>query len=139
MLTLYYISLQSSEELQRQKDENLSLNNYIEQIRQELDDKTPALQQLRRNYDETRQKNEQLTQKLNSFFEECESLRLESEDSVKQAKVTERENQRLRQLTADLGRQVKVRMTQQNFFFFEKQHNVIMICLLGTVERMRGS
>lgn len=139
MLTLLYISLQSSEELQRQKDENLSLNNYIEQIRQELDDKTPALQQLRRNYDETRQKNEQLTQKLNSFFEECESLRLESEDSVKQAKVTERENQRLRQLTADLGRQVKVRMTQQNFFFFEKQHNVIMICLLGTVERMRGS
>ena len=100
--------LQATEELQRQKDENLSLNNYIEQIMQELNDKTPALQQLRRDYDTTMQNNTQLSQKLNSMFEECESLRLESEDSVKQAKIKERENQRLKQLTADLGRQVKV-------------------------------
>ena len=76
---------------------------------QELNDKTPALQQLRRDYDTTMQSNTQLSQKLNSLFEECESLRLESEDSIKQAKVKERENQRLRQLSADLGRQVKVR------------------------------
>ena len=76
---------------------------------QELNDKTPALQQLRRDYDTALQNNTQLSQKLNGMFEECESLRLESEDSVKQAKIKERENQRLRQLTADLGRQVKVR------------------------------
>lgn len=76
---------------------------------QELNDKTPALQQLRRDYDTASQTNAHLSQKLNAMFEECESLRLESEDSVKQAKIKERENQRLRQLTADLGRQVKVR------------------------------
>ena len=76
---------------------------------QELNDKTPALQQLRRDYDTALQNNTQLSQKLNGMFEECESLRLESEDSVKETKIKERENQRLRQLTADLGRQVKVR------------------------------
>ena len=87
----------------------MNLNNYIEQVMHELNEKTPALQQLRRDYDTTMQSNAQLTQKLNGLFEECESLRLESEDSVKQAKIKERENQRLRQLSADLGRQVKVR------------------------------
>lgn len=94
----------------------MSLNNYIEQIMQELNDKTPALQQLRRDYDTTMQSNTQLSQKLNGLFEECESLRLESEDSIKQAKVKERENQRLRQLSADLGRQVKVR-ERKNWLF----------------------
>ena len=81
----------------------------------ELNDKTPALQELRRNYDSVLQNNTQLSQKLNGLFEECESLRLESDDSVKQGKVKERENQRLRQLTADLGRQVKVSLLTQHF------------------------
>ena len=45
---------------------------------------------------------------MNSTFEECETLRLESEDAVRDAKTRERENKRLKQLTSDLGRQVQV-------------------------------
>ena len=122
--------LQATEELQRQKDENLSLNNYIEQIMQELNDKTPALQQLRRDYDTTMQNNTQLSQKLNSMFEECESLRLESEDSVKQAKIKERENQRLKQLTADLGRQVKVTRLAYMYTIDSELGRVMPFCVL---------
>ena len=103
-----------SEELQLQKDENLRLNNYIEQIVQELDEKAPALQQLRRDYDLAEQNCSQLTQKLNAMFEECESLRLESEDTRRHASADSRENERLKQLCSDLGRQVKV--GRQMFF-----------------------
>ena len=51
---------------------------------------------------------EQLTAKVSEMFEECETLRMEAEDAVREAKSKERENQRLKMLTADLGRQVKV-------------------------------
>ena len=50
-----------------------------------------------------------LTEKLNAMYDECATLRLESEDSVKLYKSSQRENQRLKVLTSDLGRQVKVR------------------------------
>ena len=40
--------------------------------------------------------------------QECEMLRVESEDAVKQSRITERENKRLKLLTSDLGRQVQV-------------------------------
>ena len=84
------------------------LDNYIEEITQELAEKTPALQQLRRDHDQAMNNCNQLTVKLNALFEECETLRLESEDSIRQTKATERENGRLKQLVGDLGRQVKV-------------------------------
>lgn len=100
--------VQVSEELQLQKDENFRLNNYIEQIVQDLDEKTPALQQLRRDYDRAEQNCQQLSQKLNGMFEECESMRLESEDARRNANADKRENERLKQLCNDLGRQVKV-------------------------------
>ena len=64
--------------------------------------------QLRHNYDQALQNCDELTQKLNSTFEECETLRLESEDAVRDTRTRERENKRLKQLTSDLGRQVQV-------------------------------
>ena len=69
---------------------------------------SPVPVQLRRDYDTTLQNCEQLSQKLSSAFEECEVLRMESEEAVREAKVDKRENQRLKQLTSDLGRQVQV-------------------------------
>ena len=41
-------------------------------------------------------------------YQECETLRMESEESLKQSRMTERENKRLKSLTGDLGRQVRV-------------------------------
>ena len=73
--------------------------------------------QLRRDYDMTLQNCEQLSQKLTAAFEECEMLRVESEDAVKEAKTDKRENQRLKQLTSDLGRQVQVNNVYLTFPF----------------------
>lgn len=76
---------------------------------QDLAEKTPVLQQLRKDHDQAVSNCNQLTTKLNTLFEECETLRLESEDSVRQSRANERENARLKQLVNDLGRQIKVR------------------------------
>ena len=89
-------------------DEKQRLENYIDEVNQELEEKTPALQKLRRDHDQAVMNCDQLTTKLNSLFEECEMLRVESEDSVRQARASERENARLKLLVGDLGRQVKV-------------------------------
>ncbi len=90
-------------------EEKFRLENYIEEINSELAEKTPALQQLRRDHNQAVSNCSQLTTKLNALFEECETLRLESEDSVRQARATDRENDRLKLLVHDLSRQVKVR------------------------------
>lgn len=89
-------------------EEKLRLDNYMEEVTQELAEKTPALQKLRKDHDQAVSNCNQLTTKLNSLFEECETLNLESEDSVRQFKASERENVRLKQLAGDLGRQIKV-------------------------------
>ena len=94
--------------MQQLSEEKTRLDNYIEQVTEELAEKTPMLQQLRRERDQAVSSSNQLTTKLNALFEECETLRLESEDSVRQRRATERENSRLKTLVGDLGRQVKV-------------------------------
>ena len=91
-------------------EEKVLLENTITDITHELAEKTPALQQLRREHDQVLTNCNQLTNKLNTLFEECESLRLESDESMRQAKATDRENARLKELAGDLGRQVKVHM-----------------------------
>lgn len=96
------------EELEEVSKEKMQLLNHVEQVTEELEEKTPALQQLRRDYDQALVSNNHLTTKLNTLFEEYETLRLESEDSVRLAKSSERENARLKDLVKDLGRQVKV-------------------------------
>ena len=44
---------------------------------------------------------------LENVLEECETLRLESEEALKVTRSVERENKRLKVLCGDLGRQVK--------------------------------
>lgn len=97
-----------TEELEQVRGENVHLVNCVDQITEDLEEKTLTLQQLRRDYDQTIISSNNLTTKMNALFEESELLRLESEDSVRVAKARERENSRLKCLTGDLGRQVKV-------------------------------
>ncbi len=91
------------------KQENQMLDNYIKQIDQELSEKTPALQKLRRDYDGSLTTITNLNSKLDALMEECETLRLEGEDSVKQYGGVVRDNKRLKALTTDLGQQIKVK------------------------------
>lgn len=108
-LTQIYSKLvQTSEQLQAEREENSHLNNYLQQILQELDEKTPALQKLRRDHDLAVKHCSDLQQKLESVIEECDLMRLEGEDEIKNLRASERENKRLQALISDLGRQVRV-------------------------------
>ena len=53
---IYTHYVQSTDELGKLKEENIQLNNYLKQIMEELDEKTPALQRLRRDHDALQQK-----------------------------------------------------------------------------------
>ena len=53
---IYTRYVQSTDELGKLKEENIQLNNYLKQIMEELDEKTPALQRLRRDHDVLQQK-----------------------------------------------------------------------------------
>ena len=45
--------------------------------------------------------------------QECETLCTESEEAIKQIRITERENKRLKSLMADLGRQVQTLLKEK--------------------------
>ena len=104
---IYSRYVESCDQLQAEKEENARLNNYLNQILKELDEKAPALQKLRRDHDIAVQQNEHLQQQMEGMLEECEVLRIEVEEGRKVEREKERENQRLSALTADLSRQVK--------------------------------
>ena len=53
---IYTHYVQSTDELGKLKEENIQLNNYLKQIMEELDEKTPALQRLRCDHDVLQQK-----------------------------------------------------------------------------------
>ena len=105
---IYSKLVDATEQLQAEREENAHLNNYLEQILKELDEKTPALQKLRRDYDIAVENCTELQRKLELVVEECDVMRLEGEDSVKNQRAMERENKRLQALVSDLGRQVRV-------------------------------
>ena len=100
---------QSMEELEEVQQDREQLSVHISHVMEELNTKVPALQQLRRNYDQALIEKNELTGKLSKLFEEYETLQLESQDSIRLAKTKDREIARLKSSTHDLGRQVKVK------------------------------
>ena len=104
---MYTKYVESTSRLSQEREENARLNNYLAQILQELEEKTPVLQKLRRDHDLLVRTNEEMQQRMQGIAEESETLRIEAEESLKFSRVIERENKRLKSLTADLGRQVK--------------------------------
>ena len=104
---IYSKYVESSRKLRDEKEETARLNNYLTQIMQELEEKTPVLQKLRRDHDVFVRANQELQNKMEMIAEDSETLRVEAEESLKFSRVVERENKRLKVLTGDLGRQVK--------------------------------
>ncbi len=49
---IYSRFVQVSDELHREKEETTRLSNFLDQVMQELDEKTPALQKMMRDYEE---------------------------------------------------------------------------------------
>ena len=105
---IYTRYVESTDQLRELKDENSRLNNYLTQIMQELDEKTPSLQKLRRDHDILVHTCEEQQNKIENVVDECESFRQEAEETIKHSRSLERENKRLKNLTGDLGRQVQL-------------------------------
>ena len=105
---IYSRYVESCDQLTKEKEENGRLNNYLERILTELDEKTPALQRLRQDHDAALTRCDQLQNRFDEILEECEILRVEVEEGKRSEREKERENRRLSSLTADLSRQVKV-------------------------------
>ena len=105
---IYSRYVESCDQLTKEKEENGRLNNYLERILTELDEKTPALQRLRQDHDAALTRCDQLQHRFDEILEECEILRVEVEEGRRSEREKDRENVRLSSLTADLSRQVKV-------------------------------
>lgn len=109
---LYTKYTESTSKLREEKEENARLNNYLTQILQELEEKTPVLQKLRRDHDLLLRANEELQKKMEDIVEDSETLRVEAEESLKYSRSIERENKRLKLLTGDLSKQVKALLVE---------------------------
>lgn len=106
-LTQIYSQLvKVTDDLTQEKEENRRLNNTINQILQELEEKAPILQKQKIDCEEAIESNTALSQQIDSLVMECNRLRDEYSETSKIANHYGRENNKLKGELADLGRQV---------------------------------
>lgn len=108
-LTQIYTQLvDATNELAMERDENERLKSQMDVILRELEEKAPALQQEREEYELAMENNTALTSQLEEIHAENHRLREAADESSRIAKHHTRENQRLKSELADLARQVSV-------------------------------
>ncbi|XP_077991395.1 nucleoprotein TPR-like [Glandiceps talaboti] len=105
---MYSAYIESSDALELEKQENRRLNQYLDQILKEIEEKAPVMQKQREDYEKSIQTIDHLSSRLDTAMLECEKLRINSDESERKASQGTRENNRLRQQTADLGQQVRI-------------------------------
>nr|XP_002734339.1 PREDICTED: nucleoprotein TPR-like [Saccoglossus kowalevskii] len=105
---MYSAYVESSDDLQLEKEENRRLNMYLDQILKEIEEKAPVLQKQREDYEKSLQTIDQLSRRLDGAMLECEKLRVTADESERKAAQQLRENNRMVQQTSDLGQQVRV-------------------------------
>ncbi|KAJ7387985.1 hypothetical protein OS493_040594, partial [Desmophyllum pertusum] len=98
----------SSDALQQEKDENIRLKQYLDQILKEIEEKAPVLQQQRKDFEQALHSVDQLSRRLDSALVENEESKVFAEEAAKKSEHLKRENDRLRNLSADLSQQVQV-------------------------------
>jgi len=105
---IYHEYVEVSNLFEAEKDENSRLKQYMDQILQEIEEKAPALQRQKEEYEVAVTTVENLTEKFENAMAECDKYRLKYEDLVREADFTERERDRMKTLCGDLGQQVRV-------------------------------
>ncbi|XP_070555151.1 nucleoprotein TPR-like [Ptychodera flava] len=108
-LTQIYSSyVEVSDALALEKQENGRLNQYLDDILKEIEEKAPIMQQQREDYEKLLQTVDQLSRKLDAAMLENEQQRIKTDESERKVSQQTRENSRLRLQTSDLGRQVRI-------------------------------
>ncbi|XP_048581842.1 nucleoprotein TPR isoform X2 [Nematostella vectensis] len=105
---IYSQYVEVSDALQREKLENTRLNNYMDQILKEIEEKAPLLQQQKIDYERALHSVDGLTRRLDAARMENEKLLVSSEDARKMSNHLRRENERLKTSITDLSQQVQV-------------------------------
>ncbi|KAJ7387616.1 hypothetical protein OS493_000951 [Desmophyllum pertusum] len=105
---IYSQYVEVSDALQQEKDENIRLKQYLDQILKEIEEKAPVLQQQRKDFEQALHSVDQLSRRLDSALVENEESKVFAEEAAKKSEHLKRENDRLRNLSADLSQQVQV-------------------------------
>ncbi|CAD5114207.1 DgyrCDS3352 [Dimorphilus gyrociliatus] len=111
-----YISMQ--EKLHLEQLNSKRLNDYINEILKELEDKAPLLNKQKQDYQEALENVKSLTEQLEQGRETCEKFQVNAEDYQRRYAKLSRDNDRLKQECRDLATQVR--------------------CLLKELEEARG-
>ncbi|XP_033645246.1 nucleoprotein TPR-like [Asterias rubens] len=105
---MYSEYVKCSDELEVGKAENLRLNDYLDQILEEVEEKAPIMQKQRDDYEKALQTTHQLSSRMDANLIECEQLRIAADEADRRANMSVREIIRLKQQCTDLGQQVRV-------------------------------
>ncbi|PIK55813.1 putative nucleoprotein TPR-like [Apostichopus japonicus] len=107
---MYSEYIKASESLQSEKLENQRLNEYMDQILQEIEEKAPILQQQREDYEKSLETTNQLSIRLDAalLVRNVNSKRATADEAERRRGHVMREKERLKQQTVDLGQQVRV-------------------------------
>ncbi|KAK9764735.1 Protein mlp1 [Basidiobolus ranarum] len=100
-----YASLQ--EQLVNEKRETSRLNECLQQILQDIEERAPILQEQRREYERVCLEAAEISNQLNTLIAESDEMNIKLEDAKLTSERFERENLSLRQENRDLGRQVQ--------------------------------
>ncbi|XP_020609857.1 nucleoprotein TPR-like isoform X1 [Orbicella faveolata] len=101
-----YVEVQDA--LQQEKTENTRLKMYLDQILKEIEEKAPVLLQQKRDYEQALHSVDKLTKRLDVALMERDEHTVFVEEATKKSEHLKRENDRLRNLSADLSQQVQV-------------------------------
>ncbi|XP_074653725.1 nucleoprotein TPR-like isoform X2 [Tubulanus polymorphus] len=109
---IYSEYVQTTELLQTEKEEKARLNLQLDHILQEIEDKAPIIKKQREDYDNAIQTIHQMTKQLDMAMLEGEKCRIEADENARKCSHLQRETQRAKQQTLDLGQQVKILMKE---------------------------
>ena len=105
---IYSQMVSLSEELAMEKEENKRLNEYMDQILAEIEERAPILRQQREDYEHAMSAVGGLTESLEAAREEVGLRRREAEDARRDLKSVEKDRNKLEQQVIDLGKQITV-------------------------------
>ncbi|KAK3089218.1 hypothetical protein FSP39_001828 [Pinctada imbricata] len=104
---IYNEYVQASEALLLEKEENQRLNQDLNDIIAEIEEKAPILRKQKEDYENAVHSVEQLSKQLDAAMLDCQNYRTEADQTTRKYNMMQRENHRLQQQTVDLSKQVQ--------------------------------
>ncbi|XP_071164594.1 nucleoprotein TPR-like isoform X2 [Mytilus edulis] len=104
---IYNAFVNVSDELMLEKEENKRLQQYLDDILHEIEEKAPVLKKQKEDYVQALQNIDQLTKQLDSSLLENQNLRSEADESIRKFNHMQRENHKYQQQMLDLSHQVQ--------------------------------